>query len=255
MKVRSLICLLWIAILPWEILSAQTKVIAHRGYWDCEGSAQNSIASLKKAQELNIYGSEFDVWMTSDGVLIVFHDSKIEGLTIEDTPYAQLKDLSLKNGEKIPTLEAYLQQGKKDQRTKLILELKPHNSKGKEDEAVAAVVKMVQKNGMRKQTEYISFSMNICKELLRFDSKADVAYLNGDLPPNELKTLKISGIDYNTSVLKKNKHWIDEARKLNMTVNVWTVNDEADMQAMINAGVHYITTDKPTVAKSLTSKF
>ena len=28
--------------------SAQTKVIAHRGYWKCEGSAQNSIASLTK---------------------------------------------------------------------------------------------------------------------------------------------------------------------------------------------------------------
>lgn len=29
--------------------TAQTKVIAHRGYWKCEGSAQNSIASLTKA--------------------------------------------------------------------------------------------------------------------------------------------------------------------------------------------------------------
>ena len=28
--------------------TAQTKVIAHRGYWKCEGSAQNSIASLNK---------------------------------------------------------------------------------------------------------------------------------------------------------------------------------------------------------------
>lgn len=43
---------------------AQTKVIAHRGYWDCEGSAQNSIASLKKAAEAGVYGSEFDVQMT-----------------------------------------------------------------------------------------------------------------------------------------------------------------------------------------------
>ena len=31
--------------------TAQTKVIAHRGYWKCEGSAQNSIASLTKAAE------------------------------------------------------------------------------------------------------------------------------------------------------------------------------------------------------------
>ena len=249
MKIRNIICMLFVAIIPLTILSAQTKVIAHRGYWDCEGSAQNSIASLQKAQELRIYGSEFDVWMTSDNVLVVNHDATAEGLRIEDTPYVQLKDIRLKNGEQLPTLEAYLRQGKKDQKTKLILELKSHSTKDKEDRAVAAVVKMVKKAGVKKQTEYISFSLNICKELVRLDQKAKVAYLNGDLNPQELKAIKIPGIDYHYTVLQKNKHWIEEARQLKMTVNVWTVNNEADMQEMIAAGVDFITTDKPVVAK------
>jgi len=254
MKIKNITYLLLIVVLRLNSLSAQTKVIAHRGYWDCDGSAQNSIASLQKAQELKIYGSEFDVWMTSDGVLLVNHDDKIEGLRIEDTPYAQLKDLRLKNGEKLPTLDAYLQQGKKDRKTKLILELKPHSSKEKEDKATAAVVKMVKKAGVKKQTEYISFSLNICKELVRLDPKAEVAYLNGDLTPLELKALKISGIDYNLAVLKNNKQWIEEAHKLKMTVNVWTVNSEDDMKEMIAAGVDFITTDKPLVCKGLENK-
>jgi len=250
---KNRIIMLITAILPLHIMQAQTKVIAHRGYWDCEGSAQNSITSLQKAQELSIYGSEFDVWMTSDGVLVVNHDTHIEGLKIEDTPFAQLKDLQLKNGEKLPTLEAYLKQGRKDKNTRLILELKPHSDKDKEDKATVAVVKMVEKAGVKKQTEYISFSLNICKELVRIDPKAVVAYLNGDLSPQELKSLKINGIDYNLKVLQKNKHWIDEAHKLKLTVNVWTVNDDADIQEMIDAGVDYITTDRPTVAKALLS--
>ena len=254
MKIRNITCLLLISVLRMNVLSAQTKVIAHRGYWDCEGSAQNSIASLQKAQELKIYGSEFDVWMTSDGVLVVNHDDKIEGLKIEDTPYAQLKDLRLKNGEKLPTLEAYLQQGKKDKRTKLILELKPHSSKEKEDKAVAAIVQMVKKAGVKKQTEYISFSLNICKEFVRLSPKTEVAYLNGDLAPQELKTLKIPAIDYNIAVLRKNKHWIEEAHQLKMKVNVWTVNTEADMKEMIAAGVDFITTDQPVVCKELLRK-
>ena len=252
MKIRNI--LLFTAILPLHVLSAQTKVIAHRGYWDCEGSAQNSIAALEKAQELRIYGSEFDVWMTADGVLVVNHDDVIAGLKIEDTPFAQLKDLRLQNGETLPTLEAYLQQGRKDKKTKLVLELKPHNTKDKEDRATAAVVKMVKKAGVKKQTEYISFSLNICKEFVRLNPKAEVAYLNGDLSPQELKTLKISGIDYNLRVLQANKQWIAEARKLKMTVNVWTVNSEADMQEMIDAGVDFMTTDKPTLAQELVSK-
>ena len=251
MKIRNIMYVLLTVILPLNILSAQTKVIAHRGYWDCEGSAQNSIASLQKAQELRIYGSEFDVWMTSDGVLVVNHDAEIEGLKIEETPYSQLKDFQLKNGEKLPTLETYLQQGKKDRKTQLIIEIKPHSTKNKEDRATAAVVKMVEKSGVKKHAEYISFSLNICKELVRLDPKAKVAYLNGNLSPQELKALKITGIDYHLKVLQNNKHWIEEAHQLKMTVNVWTVNTEADLQEMIAAGVNYITTDKPTVAKGL----
>ena len=51
--------------------TAQTKVIAHRGYWKCEGSAQNSIASLTKAAEAKVYGSEFDVQLTKDKEIVV----------------------------------------------------------------------------------------------------------------------------------------------------------------------------------------
>ncbi len=233
---------------------AQTQVIAHRGYWDCEGSAQNSIYALQKAQEINIYGSEFDVLVTSDGIPVVNHDDTIEGLTIEDTPYAQLKDIRLKNGEKLPTLEAYLQQGKKDKKTKLILEIKEHSSKEKEDRATAIIVSIVEKSGVKNQVEYISFSLNICKELVQLAPKAEVAYLNGDMAPKEFKALSITGIDYHYTVLQEHKNWIKEAHQLKMKVNTWTVNNEADMQEMIVAGVDYLTTDKPVDAKRLLYK-
>ena len=58
-------------------IQAQTQVIAHRGYWKAEGSAQNSLASLRKAAEAKVYGSEFDVQMTADGIVVVNHDNKI----------------------------------------------------------------------------------------------------------------------------------------------------------------------------------
>lgn len=34
---------------------AQTQIIAHRGFWKTEGSAQNSIHALKGAQKLKVY--------------------------------------------------------------------------------------------------------------------------------------------------------------------------------------------------------
>ena len=235
-------------------ITAQTKIIAHRGYWEIEGSTQNSISSLRNAQEFGVYGSEFDVWITYDNVLIVYHDTEIEGKKIEDTPYSQIKDFRLKNGERLPTLEEYLLQGKKNKKTKLILDLKPHSSKEKEDRAVAAIVKMVEKVGMKKQTDYISQSLNVCKELVRLSPKANVSYCRGDMSPKELKSFKITGIDYPVNVLKKNRSWIDEAKKLKMTVTIFIVNSENDMKEMIDAGVNYVTTDKLILARELTSK-
>lgn len=61
---------------------AQTQVIAHRGFWKTEGSAQNSITGLQKAAEAGVYGSEFDVQLTADGVVVVNHDDVVEGLVI-----------------------------------------------------------------------------------------------------------------------------------------------------------------------------
>ena len=53
-------------------LSAQTRLIAHRGFWDREGSAQNSIASLVASHEVQAYGSELDVIITALLPLMVF---------------------------------------------------------------------------------------------------------------------------------------------------------------------------------------
>ena len=65
-------------------LSAQVKVVAHRGYWKTEGSAQNSLSSLIKADSIKCFGSEFDVWLTADGKLVVDHDKTFKGANMEE---------------------------------------------------------------------------------------------------------------------------------------------------------------------------
>ena len=103
------LCLCAFALMTCIVgIQAQTQVIAHRGFWKTEGSAQNSITALVKAAEAKLYGSEFDVLMTIDGILVVNHDNIIEGMFIPETPYKKLKKLRIKNGEKLPTLKSYL---------------------------------------------------------------------------------------------------------------------------------------------------
>jgi len=239
------------SILASALSYARPGIIAHRGHWDVPGSAQNSIASLQMAQQLNIYGSEFDVYLTADGVAVIHHDNTAEGLLLEETPYAQLKWIKLINGEALPTLEQYLAQGKKDRRTKLILEIKPHKRKETEDKAVAAVLAQVRKAGLSAQTEYISFSLNICETLIRLQPAARVAYLRGDMAPEQLKEKGLSGLDYHYKVLEQHPEWIRAAQDLGLTVNVWTVNEEPLMQQLVAQGVDYITTDKPEILQRL----
>ena len=84
---------------------SKTKVIAHRGYWKIEGSAQNSIKSLEEADRIKVYGSEFDVHLTADNEAIVFHDNKVNDIKVQEVNYDKLKDIQLANGEKISTLD------------------------------------------------------------------------------------------------------------------------------------------------------
>ena len=231
-------------------MQAQTQVIAHRGFWKTEGSAQNSIAALEKAAEEKLYGSEFDVQVTLDGKLIVNHDAKFQGFIIAETPYKQLKKIRLQNGEKLPNLKKYLKKGKKLD-IQLILEIKSHKSKEVEDKMAADIVKMVKKMGLEKQVEYIAFSLNVCEQLAKLTPESEIAYLNGDIAPAELKKKGINGIDYHYNVIEKHPEWVKEAHDLGMKVNVWTVNKEDMMKKLIDRKVDYITTDQPLEAKKL----
>ena len=52
------IFILMAALLVGLTAVAQSKIVAHRGYWRTDGSAQNSITSLQKAAAVGCYGSE-----------------------------------------------------------------------------------------------------------------------------------------------------------------------------------------------------
>jgi len=222
-----------------------TKIIAHRGYWNYDGCVENSISSLINAQKLGIYGSEFDVWVTSDKIPIVHHENKIEGFIIENTPFSTFEKLRLANGEKIPTLEDYLLQGKESVATKLILEIKTYRSIAREDSAVTIILNMVHNLNLESQVEYISFSYNACNKVIKKNPNAIVYYLGGNMIPKDIKSSNFTGIAYNFKIIKENSNWLSEAFNLKLKTNIWVVNDDNLMNELINQKVDYITTDKP----------
>jgi glycerophosphoryl diester phosphodiesterase len=69
---------------------ANNVVVAHRGAWKQQNLPENSIAALEHAIVLKCAGSEFDVRMTKDDVLIVNHDADYHDLNIEEHDYGVL---------------------------------------------------------------------------------------------------------------------------------------------------------------------
>lgn len=232
--------------------SAQTQVVAHRGYWKSEGAAQNSIAALHAAAAINVYGTEFDVQFTADKKIIVNHDADFQGHVIAKTKMRKLRKLRLANGEPMPTLKEYLKAGKKYPQLKMVLEIKEQANKADEDLMVDKVVAMIKAMHMEKQTDYISFSLNACERLARLMPNASVSYLGGRLSPLQLKGKGINGLDYHYNEFKKNPQWVAEAHDLGMTVNVWTVDDMDVARRMRDLKVDFITTNLPVEVAELT---
>jgi len=243
--------ILGLAVLSTVVMKAQTQIIAHRGYFQTQPpTTENSLQSLENAQKLKIYGSEFDVRMTKDGVLVINHDEHHGQMEISETSFKDLEALKLSNGEKFPTLKDYLKQGKKDSSLKLIVEIKPAKTPELENEITRKTLKMIKDMKLEGQTEYISFSLNICKQVKKLEPTFKVQYLNGELSPEQIKSEGLDGMDYHYSVFQKNPTWIADAKALGLITNSWTVNDAAVYQELKNQGIGFVTTNIPDQLKN-----
>ena len=240
---------------------ANVNCVAHRGYH--ADAPDNSIASLKAAQNLGVYGSEFDVHITLDGGLFVYHDKVFtEGgkeVNLQTSKTATVKKLKLSNGEALPTLEAYLKQGQKVPSVKMVLEIKNHGKAGSYSEkennkrVTKACIDLVKKLKMEDQVEWIAFNYDNCKQIKKALPNAVVEYLaSSDSAAKTPDTLNKDGLslDYKTTLLKSHLDWITSAHKNKQIVNVWTVAKE-DFDYWIGKGVDSITTN---ASKALMNK-
>ena len=232
--------------------AAQPKVIAHRGFWDAPGSAQNSLRALAKADSIGCWGSEFDVWMTADEKLVVNHDASFKGLTIETSQAADVTALTLSNGEHMPLLDDYLKAFAERPGIKVVCELKVHTDKRREAKAVKKVLKLMKRHKLTDRAVYITFSPEATREFVKRAPKGtEVYYLNGNWTPQQLKDEGCAGLDYSLAVMKKHPEWIEQCHSLGLKVNIWTVNRRDDLQWCIDHGADFITTNDPLLLQQM----
>ena len=243
-----------VAVLGALSLSAQTfhdnQVIAHRGAWKNTGHPQNTTASFRAAAEMGCHGSECDVHLTLDDSLVVYHDLSHKGMLIEKTLYADLMKEPLKDYSQIPTLREYMAVAKKYQKTKLVLDIKTPKDKSRAVRIALASAKLTKEMQMEAQVEYLVGYLP-ADVALREVTSAPVAYLGlwqKELPemhPDTIAQRKIRYLDYQDVHYKNRPEWVERFKREGIHLNVWTVNDEADMDLFLDKGFNYITTDYP----------
>lgn len=230
---------------------SKNRIVAHRGAWKHHDVNQNSMGSLKKAVDLAVCASEFDVWLSKDGVAILNHDRDINGLMVEETDAVELRKITLKGGETLPTLEEYIKFIKTQNVTRLVLELKSDKNNRRALALADSVVNIVHTMKAQAWVDYISFDYDALLRVRALDPTAHTAYLADDKTLEQLKADGISGIDYHYSLFEKDSDLCQKARTLGLTINTWTVNDEKLLSKFIKMDVDFITTDEPELMRTL----
>ena len=192
-------------------VQADNFVVAHRGGSSESGLPANSIAGLRYCIEAGIYGCETDVYYTKDNDVIVGHasaDYTINGLTPWDHTVAEIRAAGkLANGERIPTLEDFLEVAmEKGSHTKLFLDIKRLDANHYDYIVLCAkrISEIVIEAGASKYVTFLCTGANdnVMKSAKTYADKAGCDYqVNTGKSMKQLATLGISWGNYTSAAL------------------------------------------------------
>ncbi len=258
-------------------------IIAHRGARSL--APENTLAAARKALQAGADMWEMDVAVTSDGELIVVHDDTLErtcnvadlfpdrrpwnvwDFTLAEIqtldcgswfvardPFGQIKagnvsaeEAASYAGERAPTLRQVLE-FTRDNNWRVNVELKEQPTAGLGRTLVEKTVALIQELGMA-EGDWVAVSS------FNHDYLKEIQTLDPHIPIQALTSKKIAGLPAylqqlgTTACNPKAGIWkpqdLAELAASGIEFNVWTVNDESEMQQLIQAGVHGIITDYP----------
>lgn len=75
-----------------ELKNWLPRIQCHRGYW-VKGAAENTLSSFKAAYQMGYQMVEFDIRLTKDQVIILFHDHEIKGKQVNELTYEDLNKI------------------------------------------------------------------------------------------------------------------------------------------------------------------
>jgi glycerophosphoryl diester phosphodiesterase len=253
---HRLTAVLLFALLSLTVDAAEVEIVAHRGA--SHDAPENTVAAIKLAWEQKADASEFDVYLSKDGKIVVIHDKDAQRtagvkLLVADATLAELRKLDVGKwkgekfaGEKVPTLDEMLATVPAGKRVFVEVKCGP--------EAVPELDRVLKASKLRpEQTPVISFNADVVAAVKK--ARRDLpAYWIVDLKNGEgksaealvarAKEIKADGLDLSAREAL-DKAFADKVKAAGFKLYVWTVNDVAVARRMVELGVDGITTDRP----------
>lgn len=237
------------------------RAYAHRGWHTGElAGLENTMAAFRRAAAEGYQYIELDVRRTADGIVVVHHDPSLGRLgagsgAIAELPYSALRAARVGGREEIPRLEQVLEELPD---TRLTIELKS-------DDVVAPVLRLLRSTGDWDRVCLGSFSERRLAAVRRaagaraFTSlgmrsgfalrarswlgrPATGPPVRGDLAQLPRRYGRVRVID--PALLRT-------ARALGIEVHVWTVDEPAEMRALLDLGVDGLLTDRPDLLRDV----
>lgn len=227
---------------------------AHRGF--SRDGLENSLQAFKDAAALGFGYVETDVHATSDGVVLLFHDQTLDRVTdgngaIKDHTYAELQQVKIGGREPIPTLDE-------------LLTALPHtciNIDIKDAFSIRPLKEVLDRHDAYDRVCITSFSD---KRLLAFQT-----LLSDRAPTNSAGMFRVGafvvlgklGLDWPLRWILRgidalqvpvnygririvSARSVARAHRLGLQMHVWTINEAAVMNELLDLGVDGVMTDR-----------
>ena len=251
---KRILALAVVVLMGATTLSAQTRMLAHRG-----GKAEqdeNTLAAFKATYAAGCHGFETDIHITADGKYVVMHDGLLDRTTtgsgrIEQLSSAYIRTISTKAGNPVPFLEDILDFFKTCEGLYVEFEMKtnqefyPEELLHKYCEDVYAMVTAAKPKDAL--FVFTSFDPRPLLYLRAHHPDAEVMYITGKPCSHETVDLcKALGINrLAATVNASSRESVKYAHQNGLLVSLWTGEKCADSHMDFMMGSDYLCTDIP----------
>jgi len=272
---------------PMTANDSKITIIAHRGARSL--APENTISAAKRAFENHADGWELDVAMSVDGELVVLHDDTLERTSnvaevfpdrspwsvydfsledlkkldvgswfVDSDPFKQIalgivssENIAEYKGESIPTLREALIYTK-DNQWWVNIEIKDASETPADSVIVSKIVALVEELEMQDQVLISSFNMEYLKQVKSLNKDLPTGVLVNKIIMDPLALMKeLDAQAFHPGMKVTYEKQVKLLLEEGYAINVWTVNEESDMQKLIEMGVTGIITDFPQRAFTL----